>query len=54
MQNAKTKVISVIIWATGTIAISFGTIWKTDREITKSRNYRKQPCLPPHTYFRKY
>jgi hypothetical protein len=26
MQNAKTKVISVIIWATGTIAISFGTI----------------------------
>jgi hypothetical protein len=40
-ERKEWKVISVIIWTTGTISISFGKYLKTQREVTKSSNYRK-------------
>jgi len=46
MWNVKTKVIPVIIEATGTISKSF----RKYRETTKLRNYRKQPYWALHTY----
>jgi len=46
MWNVKTKVIPVIIGATGTISNSFR---KYVSNITKLRNYRKQPYWALHT-----
>ena len=54
MWNVKTKVIPVIIGATGTISKSFRKYVSTYRETMKSRNYRKQPYWALHTYFGKY
>ena len=50
MWNVKTKVIPVIIGATGTITKSFRKYVSNIPEITKLRNYRKQPCWALHTY----
>ena len=54
MWNVKTKVIPVIIGATGTISKTFRKYVATYRETMKSRNYRKQPYWALHTYFGKY
>jgi hypothetical protein len=43
MWNVQTKVIPVIIGATGTISKSFRNYVSNIQEITKLRNYRKQP-----------
>ena len=53
MWNVKTKVIPVIIGATGTVSESFRK-YVTYRENMESRNYRKQPYWALHTYFGKY
>jgi len=53
MWNVKTKVIPVIIGATGTVSKSFRK-YVTYQENMKSRNYRKQPYWALHTYFGKY
>jgi hypothetical protein len=53
MWNVKTKVIPVIIGATGTISKSFRKYVSNIQEITKLRNYRKQPYWALHTYFGK-
>ena len=50
MWNVKTKVIPVIIGATGTISKSF----RKYRENMKSRNSRKQPHWALHIYCGKY
>jgi hypothetical protein len=50
MWNVKTKVIPVIIGATGTISKSSENIRATYGESTKARNYRKQPYWALHTY----
>ena len=50
MWNVKTKVIPVIIGATGTILKSFRK-YATYQESMKSRNNRKQPL---YTHFGKY
>ena len=50
MWNIKTKMIPVIIGATGTISESF----RKHVETMKSRNYRKQLYWALHTYFGKY
>jgi hypothetical protein len=50
MCNVKTKVIPVIIGATGTISKSFKNTRATYQEITKLRNYRKQPYWALNTY----
>jgi hypothetical protein len=49
MWNVKTKVIRVIIGATRTISKSFRK-YVTYQEMTKLRNYRKQPYWALHTY----
>jgi len=54
MWNEKTKVIPVIIRATGTISKSFRKYASYIKENMKSRNSRKQPYLALHTYFGKY
>ena len=55
MWNVKTKVIPVIIGATGTISKSFRKYMSNIyQETVKSRNYRKQPYWALHTYFGKY
>jgi hypothetical protein len=54
MWNVKTKVIPVIIGATGTISKSFRKYVSNIQEITKLRSYRKQPYWALHTYFGKY
>ena len=54
MWNVKTKVIPVIIGATGTISKSFRKYVSNIPGTTKSRNYRKQPYWALHTYFGKY
>ena len=54
MWNAKTKVIPVIIGATGTISKSFRKYVINLPGNMKSRNYRKQPYWALHTYFGKY
>ena len=54
MWNAKTKVIPVIIGATGTISKTFRKYVSNIPRNIKSRNYRKQPYWALHTYFGKY
>ena len=54
MWNVKTKVIPVIIGATGTISKTFRKYVRNIQETMESRNYRKQPYWPLHTYFGKY
>jgi len=54
MWNVKTKVIPVIIGATGTISKSFRKYMSNMAGKHKPRNYRKQPYWALHTYFRKY
>ena len=56
MWNVKTKVISVIIGATGTTGISKSCrkYVSNIQENMKSRNDRKQPHGALHTYFGKY
>jgi hypothetical protein len=49
MWNVKTKVIPVIIGATGAISKSFRK-YVTYEKTTKLRNYRKQPYWALHTY----
>ena len=51
MWNVKTKVIPVIIGATGPFQSNLENTWATYQEITKLRNYRKQPywALRTHT-----
>ena len=48
--NVKTKVIPVIIGATGTISKSFRKYVSNIPGNIKSRNYRKQPYWALHTY----
>ena len=43
MWNVKTKMIPVILGATGTISKSFRKYVSTYQESMKSRNYRKRP-----------
>jgi len=52
MWNVKTKVIPVITGATGTISKSFRK-YVPYQEITKLRNYRKQPYWALPAYFGK-
>jgi len=54
MWNVKSKVISVIIGATGTISKSFRKYVSNIPGNMKSRNYRKQSYWALHTYFGKY
>jgi len=54
MWNVKTKVIPVIIGATGIISKSFRKYVSNIPGKLKSRNYRKQPYWALHTYFGKY
>ena len=54
MWNVKTKVIPVIIGATGTILKSFRKYVSNIPGAMKSRNYRKQPYWALHTCFGKY
>ena len=53
MWNVKTKVIPVIIGATGTISKSFRKYVSSIPETLKLRNYRKQPYWALHTHFGK-
>jgi hypothetical protein len=48
MCKVKTKVIQVIIGATGTISKSFRKYLSNIVESTTSRNYRKQPYCALH------
>ena len=50
----KTKVIPVIIGATGTMSKYFRKYVSNISGNTKSRNYRKQPYSALHTYCGKY
>jgi len=52
--NVKTKVIPVIIGATGAILKSFRKYMSNIQENMKSRNYRKHPYWALHTYCGKY
>jgi hypothetical protein len=54
MWNVKTKVIPVIIGATGTISKSFRKYLGNIPGKHKIKKYRKQPYWALHTYFRKY
>jgi hypothetical protein len=54
MWNAKTKVIPVIIGATGTISKSFRKHVSNIPGNHGVKNYRKQPYWALHTYFGKY
>ena len=54
MWNVKTKVIPVIIGATGNLSKSFRKYVSNIQENMKSRNYGKQPYWALHTYFGKY
>jgi len=53
MWNVKTKVIPVIIGATGTISKSFRKYVSNIPGNHELRNYRKQLYWALHTYFRK-
>jgi hypothetical protein len=53
MWNVKTKVIPVIIGATGTISKSFRKYVSNIQENHELKNYRKQPYWALHTYFGK-
>jgi hypothetical protein len=48
MSNVKIKLLPEIIRASETISESFRQYLETYREITKSRNYRKQPYWAQH------
>ena len=50
LWNVKTKVIPVIIGATGTISKSFRKYVSNIPGNMKSRNYRKQPYWALHAY----
>jgi len=52
--NVKTKVITVIIGANGTISKSLRKYVSNITGNMKSRNYRKQPYWALHTYCGKY
>ena len=54
MWNVETKVIPVIIGATGTISKSFRKYMSNITGNMKSRNFLKQPYWALHTYFGKY
>jgi len=54
MWNVKTKVISVIIGATGNISKSFRKYVSNIPENMKPINYRKQPHWALHKHFGKY
>jgi hypothetical protein len=54
MWNIKTRVIPVIIGATGTISKSFRKYLSNIPGNNELRNYRKQPYWALHTYFGKY
>ena len=54
MWNVKTKVIPVIIGATGAISKSFRKYVSNIQENMKSRNYRRQPYWALHTHCGKY
>ena len=54
MWNVKTKVIPVIIGATGTISKSFRKYVSNVPRKHKVKNYRKQPFWALHTYFGQY
>jgi len=54
MCNVKTKVIPVIIGATGIISKSFRKYVSNIPRKHNSRNSRKQPYWALHTYFGKY
>jgi hypothetical protein len=51
MWNVKTRMISVIIGATGTISKSFRNTRAPCQEIMTLRNYRKLPYWALRTYF---
>jgi hypothetical protein len=53
MWNVKTRVIPIIIGATGTISKSFGKYVSTIQEIMTLGNYKKLPYWTLHTYFEK-
>jgi len=53
MWKVKTKVIPVIIGATGTVLKSFRKYISNIPGNHEVRNYRKQPNWAPHTYFGK-
>jgi len=53
MWNVKTKVIPVIIGATGTISKSFTKYVGNVPRKHENKNYRKQPFWTLHTYFGK-
>jgi hypothetical protein len=53
MWNLKTRVIPVIIGATGTISKSFRKYVRSIPGNMKLGNYRKQPYWALYTYFRK-
>ena len=53
MWNVKTKVIPVIIGATGTISKSFTEYMSNIPGNMRSRNFRKPPYWALHTYFGK-
>jgi hypothetical protein len=53
MWNVKTRVIPVIIGATGTISKAFRKYVSNIPGTMKLGNYRKQPCWALHTYFGK-
>jgi len=52
--NVKTKLMPVIIWATGTISNSFRKYVTNIPGKMKSRNCKEQPYWALHTYFGKY
>jgi len=54
MWNVKTKVIPVIIGATGTVSKPFRKYVSNIPGNVKSRNSRKQPYWILRTYFGKY
>ena len=54
MWNVKTKVITVIIGATGTVSESFRKYVSNIPGKHEVRNYRKQPYWALHTHFGKY
>ena len=53
MWNVKTRLIPVIIGATGTISKSFRKHVSAYHDTMTLRNYRKQPYWTLHTYFGK-
>ena len=54
MWNVKSKIIPVIIGATGTISKSFRKYVSNIPGKHEVRNYRKKPYWALHTYFGKY